>query len=190
MTDQSVFNMHLSVAEAGKLFALKNNHSEALRHYREAIRICVSTKAPEIFFRHYTQCVLESLEMTKGYAEIIQFCRDADTHYETQDSPLDIHKKDRGSISERLGMCLIKSGALEEGKEALLRAVELCGAGVLPVSEKVLEWMTRGYDISEARILSLQKSNKYFVVRKGEVNKAISRVLPKGGDAFTPIPTL
>ena len=190
MTDQSIFNMHLSVAEAGKLFALKNDHNEALRHYREAIRICVSTKAPEIFFRHYTQCVLESLEMTKGYAEIIQFCRDAEEHYVTQDSPLEIHKKDRGSLCERLGLCLIKSGETEDGCEALKRAVELSGKGALPVSEKVLDWLQRGYDISEDRILSLQKSNKYFVVRKGEVNKSISRILPKGDGQNSLIPTL
>ena len=61
MADPVAFSMHLGIAEAGKVHALAGRHPEALRHYREAIRLAVSSKAPEIFFRHYSQCVLESL---------------------------------------------------------------------------------------------------------------------------------
>ena len=62
MTEHSRHILHLSVAEHGKLCLLRGDVSEALRHFREAIRISVSAQAPEVFFRHYSQCVLEALE--------------------------------------------------------------------------------------------------------------------------------
>lgn len=55
MNTSASHTVHLSIAETGKLFALKNNHVQALKHYREAIQLAVSSKAPEVFFRHYTQ---------------------------------------------------------------------------------------------------------------------------------------
>ena len=71
MASENVHEIHLSIAENGKLQALKGNHEAALKGYREAIQLAVSSKAPEVFFRHYTQCVLESLELTGSYDEIV-----------------------------------------------------------------------------------------------------------------------
>ena len=33
-------NVHYNVAEQGKVLALQGNHKEALRHYKEALRMC------------------------------------------------------------------------------------------------------------------------------------------------------
>ena len=90
---RNAHEMHFAVAEYGKVMALQKNHTEALRHYREAIRMAVSIKAPEVFFRHYTQCVLESLELTGTYSDVIEFCENADRHYSALEVSRAVHKK-------------------------------------------------------------------------------------------------
>ncbi len=170
MSTSSPHELHLSIAETGKLFALKGQHSEALRHYREALRLAVSSKAPEVFFRHYTQCVLESLELTDAYAEIIQFCTDADAHYKSLNLKSSLHCRDHASVIERLGLVQLKSGMIDAARHTLERARDLTEDGVLPVTEEVLGWLGRGFSIDTARILQSQRRHHYFVVRKEQVD--------------------
>lgn len=163
--------LHLAIAETGKLMALKGRHTDALQHYREALRLAVSSKAPEVFFRHYTQCVLESLELTGAYDEIIRFCIDADIHYASLGLSSSLHRRDHGSVLERLGLAQLKNDNLEAGRESLEKAREVAGDGVLPITEEVLGWLKRGFRVDINRILGSQRKHKYFVVRSGQVDR-------------------
>lgn len=174
--------IHLSIAEAGKVFALKGKHDEALRHYREALKLATSAKAPEVFFRHYTQCVLESLELSGSYDEIIQFCQDADQHYASLAlANSSLHQRDHGTFLERLGLVQVKSGDVDGGRESLLKAIETAGKGKLPVSEEVLGWLQRGYSLDAARITQSQRRHKYFVVRPEQVDESRAKPLAPQG---------
>lgn len=170
MKNSAAHEMHWSIAESGKLYALKSNHVEALRRYREALRLAVASKAPEVFFRHYTQCVLESLELTGAYDEIIQFCTDADRHYKALNLGSSLHHRDHASVLERLGLVQLKNGNLEAGRDALQQALKVAGKGSLPVSEEVLGWLGRGFTVETPRILQSQRRHKYFVVRPDQVD--------------------
>ena len=177
MNNSAAHEVHLSIAEAGKLHALKGNHKEALRHYREAMRLAVSSKAPEVFFRHYTQCVLESLELTNAYDEIIQFCNDAHQHYSGLKLNSSLHRRDHGSILERLGMVQLKKGANDEGRSALELAQQIAGVGALPITDEVLGWLTRGFAVDATRLLQSQRRHNYFIVRAGKVDAARAKPL-------------
>lgn len=170
-------SIHLSIAETGKLLALKGKHKDALQHYREALRLAVSSKAPEIFFRHYTQCVLESLELTGEYKEIIEFCTNADIHYTSLDLHSSLHRRDHGSVLERLGLTQLKNGDVEQGRVALEKARKIAGHGVLPITDEVLGWLKRGFRVDTGRILSSQRKHNYFVVRHGQVDPNKARPL-------------
>ncbi len=178
MTKDTAHQIHLSIAEAGKLYALKGDHTEALRHYREAIRLAVSSKAPEVFFRHYTQCVLESLELTEGYDEILRFCNDAHQHYTRLNLTSSLHRRDHGSILERMGMVQLKKGDTKAGQTTLESAQQLAGKGVLPVVDEVLGWLQRGFTVDTTRLLQSQRRHNYFIVRADKVDKAKARPLP------------
>jgi tetratricopeptide (TPR) repeat protein len=175
-------SMHFSIAEAGKLFALKGNHKEALAKYREALKLAVSSRAPEVFFRHYTQCVLESLELTGAYNDIIEYCINADAHYATLNLNSTIHRRDHGSILERLGLVYLKAGDIESGRYALERAQAIAGEGVLPISEEVLKWLERGFSVDTGRILGSQRKHHYFVVRKDQVNNKNAKPISTMGN--------
>ncbi|MGY6409877.1 MAG: hypothetical protein ACXIUV_02440 [Alkalilacustris sp.] len=169
--------MHLGVAEAGKVHALARRHAEALRHYREAMRLAVAARAPEVFFRHYLQCTLESLEMMESYAEVIRLCEDADAHYARNGHALELHRRDHAAILERLGLVRLKAGA--EGAEAALRqAVALAGPGGLPLAEEVLGWLARRLSPTPARLTDAQRRRRYFTVRPDQVDPARARPLP------------
>jgi len=156
--------LHLNLALQGQTAALAGDHSEALELYREAINLAVSTRAPEVFFRYYTQCVLESLERTGSYAEIIEFCVAADQHHQTIEEPLPIHREDHASILERLGVAQLKAGERQNAHQSLTRAVEIA-TEKLPVSTELLGWLNRGYQVDARRIDQLQEGHRYFVVR-------------------------
>jgi len=174
---QSAHEIHLSIAETGKLYALKGDHKEALRHYQEAIRLAVSSSAPEIFFRHYTQCVLESLELTHEFDEIIRFCLDAHDHYKKLNLNSTLHRRDHGSILERLGMVQLKKGDIEAGRASLESAQQTAGEGILPATEEVLGWLMRGFTVDVTRLLQSQRRHHYFVVRAEKVDTARAKQL-------------
>jgi tetratricopeptide (TPR) repeat protein len=175
MNSPESLKLHLSIAETGKLLALKGRHTDALEHYREALRLAVSSRAPEIFFRHYTQCVLESLELTGAYAEVIEFCINADSHYASLGLNSSLHRRDHGSVLERLGLAHLKNGDAEPGQAALEKAHKIAGDGVLPITEEVLGWLKRGFRPDTTRILGSQRKHKYFVVRSGQVDRKRAR---------------
>lgn len=174
---RSAHEMHLAVAEYGKVMALQKNYTEALRHYREAIRMAVSIKAPEVFFRHYTQCVLESLELTGAFNDVIEFCQNADQHYSQLQLSRAVHKKDWGSTLERLAINLVKAGQITDAKKAVQRALT-CADGVpMPLAQELHQWLARGLHVDASRLLALQKKHHYFVVRPEQVNAAQARSL-------------
>ena len=186
MAEGALHLLHLSIAEQGKLHLLQGRHEEALRHFREAIRIAVSARAPEVFFRHYTQCVLESLELSGDYAEIIAFCEDADAHYAKIDSVEPLLAKDHGAILERLGVALLLSDRREQASEALDRACATAGADVLPLAEALSKWLKRGLAVPPPVLRQAQRRHQYFVVRPDTVDRRLARPLPPGTAAPSP----
>jgi len=165
--------VHLSIAEVGKVKALKGEHKEALKHYQEALKLAVSSGAPEVFFRHYTQCVLESLELTSAYDEVIDYCIKADAHYQSLKLNSSIHRRDHGSVLERQGLVQLKKGTaedIEQGRSALEQAKAIAGEKVLPLTEEILHWLERGFSLDVRRILSSQYKHCYFVVRPDQVD--------------------
>jgi tetratricopeptide (TPR) repeat protein len=173
---------HLGVAEAGKCCALKGDHAEALRHYREAIKLAVSARAPEVFFRHYSQCVLESLELTGSYQEVLAYCEKADQYYQTleQDSGTQrqIHARDHGSILERQGLIHAKLGDREAAFASLKNARHIAGEKTLALTEQVIGWLQRGLHPDPARLTDAQRKHHYYSVRADQVDARRAQPLP------------
>lgn len=169
---------HLGIAEAGKLAALAGDHDEALRHYREALRMAVAAGAPEVFFRHYTQCVLESLERSGSYAEVIEYCERADEHYRGFEHLTAFQRRDHGAMLERLGSVLAKAGRPDEALIRLTCALDLAGATALPLAAALADWLRRRLRLDARRITELQERHRYFTVRPGLVESAIATALP------------
>ncbi|PTV95463.1 hypothetical protein C8J27_10499 [Rhodobacter aestuarii] len=171
---------HMGIAEAGKLAALRGDYAEALRHYREALRLSQASRAPEVFFRHYTQCVLEALECSGAHEPVIEFCERADAHYTAQGAPLAVQQRDHATILERLGVNLACAGHTKPARLALERACALSTSQApLKVAETLLAWLQRGLAIEQRRLRDLQRRHDYFTVRPGKVSAERATPLPK-----------
>lgn len=169
---------HLGIAEAGKIAALAGDHVQALRHYREALHRVQAEAAPEVFFRHYTQCVLESLERTGAFDEIVEYCEGADAHYRSFPHLTGFQRRDHGALLERLGAVQVKAGRPEDALRTLTRALETAGDPALPLARDLLDWLRRGLHVDARRLTALQDRHHYFSVRPDQVDPSIATALP------------
>ncbi len=176
--------MHVGLAEQGKLHAVRGEHALALTYYREALRLAVGSTAPEVFFRHYMECTLESLERMECYAEVLEFCERAVAHHASHE-PVDSAQRafaqaDLVYIHQRKGLALLKSGRIEEAREALAKALARAReAGmVLALAETVFGWLARGLVVDARRVLVEQEAKGYFTVRADNVDARRAIAIP------------
>lgn len=181
MTSTGSMNLHFGVAEKGKVFALQGNHKEALRHYKEALRMCQSLPNADLFFQHYSLCAMESLELMGSYNEVIGFCDRCLEFLESKEklegNP--VFEKYFASILERKGIQHLLLDEKQDAVEIFKVVQERVGKSQMPVTNELLNWALRGYSITPAQIRDVQKKHKYFSVRKENVNEKIAVELPQ-----------
>ena len=169
--------LHLGVAEAGKLLAMKGRHKEALNRYREALRLAHSARAPQLFGRHYLQCVLESLEHLADHEGVRELAGRAAAAAETAgDTPF--HRRDRAALLERVGVAQLKAGEKDAAEATFGEVIVLVGAKAQPLSALLLDWMKRGFEISPGRLAEAQRSHAYWTVRPDTVDPARAIDMP------------
>lgn len=160
-------NLHLGIAEQGKIYALEGDHVAALAHYREAMRLAVNSGASEVFFRHYMESSLESLEQMEAYQEVRDYCERAIQHYEVTPPVTDVANLDLASIYQRLGVTLLKMDMPDESKEAFTRALAIAD---IPLAKTVLGWLKASLHITKDRVYQEQVKHGYFAVNKESVD--------------------
>ncbi len=178
MSEQNKF-MHLGIVENGKIYSLKGEHTEALRHYREGIRMCTQENAPEVFFQHYTQCVMESLELSGAHDEVISYCDKAIALLEGSIDKADFVKKNYVVALEKKAVQYLLKEDKAEATALFKKAQETIGRGKQPLTDELLNWLQRGYTVSKQQILTTQKKHKYFTVTKENLKPEMAIELPK-----------
>ena len=179
--------LHLGIAEAGKLLALKGRHKEALQRYREALKLAHSAGAPQLFGRHYLQCVLESLEHLGDHVGLRDLAGQAAAAAETAgESPF--HRRDRAALLERVGVAELKSGDSAAALRTFAQVVELAGPEGQPLSAQLLDWMKRGFDVGTTRLADAQRSHAYWTVRPETVDPARAIDMPVPSSVSNPVP--
>jgi tetratricopeptide (TPR) repeat protein len=176
----SALALHFRVAEQGKVLALAGQHDEALRHYREALRLAglQSGADVEVRQRHYAWCVLESLERSGAHEAVISFCLRVEAHYAQRPPTSELAQRDLAAHHERHGLALAKLGRLAEARTRLESAVALAGAGRLPLAERVLGWARAGLHVDSRRISLEQDRHDYWIVRPDTVRPDVAVALP------------
>jgi tetratricopeptide (TPR) repeat protein len=174
-------NIHYGVAEKGKLWALDGNYKEALRYYKEALRMCQTVPNADIFFQHYSLCAMEALELMGAYNEVIDFCNKCLDFLEAKAELTGnaMADKFKASLWERMGIQYVFIGEQEEALAAFKNAAQIFDKACLPISQEIMQWMVRGYRIQHNQIKNLQLKHGYFAVRKDSVNESIAVALPE-----------
>ncbi len=170
--------LHVRIAEQGKLYALEHRHELALAYYRQAIRMCVQAGDPEIFFRHYLECVLESLERMAGYTEVLNYCDKAIELLSASTSEL--APAELAHVYQRQGVVRLKAGDRDAALDALRNAVGFAGnqTSTVPLSRTLIGWLERGFQVDVRRIEAEQERTHYFSVRQDTVDRSRAVKLP------------
>lgn len=169
MTIDPRHRLHIGIAEAGKLLALKGRHQQALARYREALQLAHGARAPQLFARHYLHCVLESLEHLGDHARAAELAAAAADTASCPD-PTPFQKRDRAHLLERQGVNLALAGDIAGARSALADAVALDDG--LPLARAILDWTARGLAINPQRLADAQRKHGYWVVRADTVDPA------------------
>jgi tetratricopeptide (TPR) repeat protein len=177
-TKPSQQKLHLGIAEKGKLYSLEGNYKEALRHYREAIRLVQNGKDNDLFFQHYSQCVMEALELSGAYDEVINYCEKFLSFLDEKESS-EFVTRHKAHILEKLAVQHLLKGEKEEALECLREAQSLVKKGVQPLTDDLLNWTQRNYQITKKQIQDAQKKYNYFIVRKDKVNPEYAIEIPE-----------
>lgn len=178
MSPENPHALHMGIAEQGKVLALQGNHKEALRHYREAMKLAVSHGAPEIFFRHHMLCAIESLERMGAHDEVLAYCTRVREHYEAHPPPNEMARKDRASAIEREGVVLFRAGRREEALLRFKEAIASAAPMKMPLSESLARWLVTGFHITPERLSGELDRHGYWSVCAGTVQKERALALP------------
>ena len=164
---------HLSIAEAGERAAVRGDHRTALGHYREAMRLAVSSGAPDVFPRRYLEATMESLEMLNEFESVVAYCELAIEHYREHPPAHPVAWLDLASIHQRHGCVLLKQtqsgpAASPSSRRSRPRPAPLRG---FRSPKRSSGWLRRGLVISPERLLAEQRRCRYFSVRPETVEQ-------------------
>lgn len=138
----------------------------------------------EIFFQHYSQCVMEALELSGAHNEVIDYCEKFVEFLEQKDDTSSLVQRYYGMILEKMAIQYLLKEDKSEAKGLLAEVQKRVGRGQQPITDELLNWIQRGYSINKKLVVDLQKKHNYFIVRKDKVNKDIAMDLPQGVAPF------
>ncbi len=168
--------LHLRLAEHGKVLALAGDHGEALRHYREAMRLAQGEDAPAVFVRHYAWCALESLERAGFLPEVVALCEQVEAVYTARPPATHAGLTDLAAHRERKGVALFKQGDVAGARAALAAAVAL-GPSRVPVAAQLARWLAAGLTVTLDRLAAEQDRHRYWSVRPDTVTPGLAVAL-------------
>ncbi len=174
------FQIHMGIAEQGKVHALEGNHQRALLYYRTAINMTVAANDPEVFFRHYLECALESMEHLSMLDDLMDYCDKALKIYENNPPPNQFARMDNAYLHQKKAIILMKMDKKQEAIDYFKKAIALAKEekAKLSLSETLLRWLSGGFFIDQNRMITEQYKQGYFNVRKDTVDPSKAITLP------------
>lgn len=162
---------HRATARQGRAAAARGDHRRALERYRAAIAAARSEGVPLIVLRHYSDCVLESLELLGEHQAVLAYCDAAIAWYQTTPPRTVLGVRDLADLHQRRGAVLAKEGDYAAGQAALSEAIATAatvGADA-PLATLLVDWLRRRLAPPMDRILSAQRRHGYFAAGQAEL---------------------
>lgn len=164
---------HLATAEAGRREALRGNHRRALELYRMALARARSASVPAIVLRYYSDCVIESLELSGDFDAVASYCDAALSAYETAPPTTVLARRDVAATHERRAAVLAKAGQFDDAGASADMAVAVAAelGAQAPVAATLQGWLRRGLRPTPSQVLAAQHRHRYFAVRRDTVGE-------------------
>lgn len=183
-TDASTANRHLahlSIVERGKLAAVAGDHDMALECYRTGLRMALSLSAPGPFARHYTDCILDSLERAGRFETALSLCESASHELSEIQSPNPLQRRDHATLVLRQALLLLRLGRDKAADLRLAEAITLARPGRLPLAEEVRAWRVRALTLTPECLDEAQTRHGYYTVRRDTLRPDLARMSEVAG---------
>lgn len=169
--NSNMVNEHGLLIEQGKKLHLKKKYPEALELYREALRQAQFQGASLITLRHYSECIIESLELMGEYEAVIACCNEAIDYYQSNPPQSDLALRDFAALYERKAMVSAKSTDWSAAGEATKEGLQIANSAgfEMPLLSKLSGWIKSRYYLAVDRIEKEQRAAGYFAVREESV---------------------
>ncbi|WP_108446641.1 hypothetical protein [Halomonas denitrificans] len=171
----SVHMRHLAIAEKGKLAALAGDHGRALELYRTALRLAGEMAAPTPFARHYTDCILESLEREGRHADALALTVAACEELERREAVSPLQRRDHATLTLRRAILLLFLGREAEADRQLERAVAIAHPDRLALAAELQAWRRRALTITAQTLAEALSRHGYYTVRRARVRPDLAR---------------
>lgn len=166
---------HLAIAEKGKLAALAGDHGRALELYRMALRLAGEMAAPTPFSRHYTDCILESLERAGRHGDALALTVAACEELERRGTPSPLQRRDHATLSLRRAILLLFLGREDEADHQLEQAVAIAHPGRLALAAELRAWRQRRLTLTPQTLTEALARHGYYTVRRARVRPDLAR---------------
>ena len=167
---------HLSIVERGKLAAVAGNHDMALECYRTGLRMAQSLSAPGPFARHYTDCILDSLERAGRLEPALMLCESASHELARIHPPNPLQRRDHATLVLRQALLLLRLGRESDADLRLAEAITLARPGRLTLAEEVQGWRARALTLTPERLDEAQARHGYYTVRRDTLRPDLARL--------------
>tara|TARA_R110001583_G_scaffold16561_17_gene67908 strand:- start:3803 stop:4339 length:537 start_codon:yes stop_codon:yes gene_type:complete len=166
---QSQDNLHLGICESGKILHIAGRFDEALEKYRNAMMMSASQRAPQVFARHYVDCILDCLQHAKRFDVAIELLDQAISN-KGGESPVVI-----APFQFRKLIILCQLG---QHQEALILVSELDSTmyadSALYLALK--QALVRRQSMPERWLDQILNHHKFYTVRKDNVDKKRAQI--------------
>jgi len=166
---------HLAIAEKGKLAALAGDHARALELYRTALRLAGEMAAPTPFARHYTDCILESLERQGRHGDALALTIAACEELERRGTPSPLQRRDYATLTLRRAILLLFLGREDEADHHLEQAVAIAHPDRLALAAELQAWRRRALTITAQTLSEALSRHGYYTVRRARVRPDLAR---------------
>ena len=170
-----------SLAEQGKIHALKGDHAVALVYYRIAMQQSQGTDAESrLLSRYFAECALESFEHMHDYQSVIDYCDRSLDHYANNPPESMIAAKDLAHILQRKAVALVKSSQKEGATPLLDKAKSLAKqyGFALPVADTLHNWLRSALHFDTRRLEGLLQQKSYYAISEKTVDPSRAAPLP------------
>jgi tetratricopeptide (TPR) repeat protein len=180
-SSSGTIRVHAAIAEQGKIYAKEEKYDTALQYLNQALQMAIQSEEPNLFIRHYLECILQVLELKGAYDTVLDYCHSMLQGFAGRKGSLSAKEtRELALVYLREGILLIKKGQEAQGVLYLKKTVEtMAGVGdEVPLAQAILFMHTSGLELGLQRLLAEQKRLQYFSILHESTDRNLAFELP------------
>ncbi|MBX2840126.1 MAG: hypothetical protein KTR26_00030 [Flammeovirgaceae bacterium] len=170
---------HEAIAEQGKIYVVERNNILAIKYFKYAMEMVIQTNDQDVFLRHYVGYLLEALELSGAYQDVLDYCN-INLKKLGNKPPENLEEiRIKALLLQRKGIILLKMQNEIEAIKAFKEAENLLNNNPeLVLTQSLLFLISSGLKLNLDRILAEQERTSYFRLNEKNIKRNKAMKLP------------